>query len=174
MRRVVVFGNSASGKSTLAKYFAASDGLSHFDLDSIAWLPTDPPERMPVHVSAKQVHQFIASHSAWVIEGCYADLIEIAEPYATEMVFLNLSVDECVSNAKKRPWEPHKYASEEMQDANLEMLIGYENIPPELTPVHWLPTKNCLKTSRMLRQWRLRTQIADNNTMHAKPESQCF
>ena len=125
LRRVIVFGNSASGKSTLAKSFAASDGLSHFDLDAIAWLPTDPPERMPVHESAKQINQFIASHSAWVIEGCYADLIEIAEPYATEMVFLNLSVDECISNAKKRPWEPHKYSSKEMQDANLEMLINW-------------------------------------------------
>ena len=38
---------------------------------------------------------------------------------------MNLSVDQCVENAKRRPWEPHKYSSKEVQDQNLDMLIDW-------------------------------------------------
>jgi hypothetical protein len=38
---------------------------------------------------------------------------------------LNPGVEGCIANARERPWEPHKYASKEAQDANLEMLIGW-------------------------------------------------
>ena len=78
MRRVVIFGNSGSGKSTLAESLSQSEGLPHFDLDSIAWLPTDPPERSPLQECADQIKQFLTSHDSWVIEGCYADLINLA------------------------------------------------------------------------------------------------
>ena len=125
MSRIVVFGNSASGKSTLAKSLSATEGLQHFDLDLIAWLPTDPPERSPIQESAEQIAHFVASHDGWVIEGCYADLIELATPHATEMIFLNLTVDDCVVNARSRPWEPHKYSSKEAQDGNLNMLVDW-------------------------------------------------
>ena len=131
MKRILVFGNSGSGKSTLAKSIASTDGYSHFDLDSIAWLPTVPPEHAPIADSKNLINQFIDKHSDWVIEGCYADLIEIAVPYATEMVFLNLSVDDCIANAKRRPWEPHKYASKQLQDSNLDMLIDWIRAYPE-------------------------------------------
>ena len=123
--RIVVLGNSASGKSTLAQSLSVSEGLRHFDLDSIAWLPTAPPERSPLPECTRQINQLMASHSAWIIEGCYADLIEVAVPHATEMIFLNLPVNDCVANARNRPWEPHKYSSKELQDSNLEMLVDW-------------------------------------------------
>jgi len=125
VHRVLVFGNSGSGKSTLAKSLSQSKELPHFDLDSIAWLPTDPPERSPLSKCADQINQFTALYDGWVIEGCYADLIEFAAPCATEMIFLNLPVEDCVANARSRPWEPHKYLSKEAQDDNLEMLIDW-------------------------------------------------
>ena len=61
----------------------------------------------------------------WVIEGCYTDLLSFALADSTEMVFMNLSIDACVENAKHRPWEPHKYASKEAQDQNLGMLVEW-------------------------------------------------
>ena len=131
MQRIVVFGNSGSGKTTLAKLLSQSNELAHFDLDSIAWLPTDPPERRPLKDSAAQINEFIASNDGWVIEGCYADLIEIALPRASEMIFLNLSVDDCIANARNRPWEPHKYPSKEAQDGNLQMLIDWISAYPD-------------------------------------------
>lgn len=125
MRKVLIFGNSASGKSTLAKQLATSEQLAHLDLDTLAWQQTNPPTRTPLAESSLAIEQFINQHDSWVIEGCYTDLLAIAEAASSEMIFMNLSIDECISNAKKRPWEPHKYDSKAAQDANLTMLIEW-------------------------------------------------
>lgn len=123
--KILIFGNSGSGKSTLAKTLANSDDLAHLDLDIFAWLPVVPPERAPLEVSKKKIQAFSTSSSNWVIEGCYSDLLEIVAPEATEIIFLNLSVAQCLINARNRPWEPHKYPSKKAQDRNLGMLLNW-------------------------------------------------
>ena len=131
MRRVLIFGNSGSGKSTLAKELVKSENLAHLDLDSLAWLPVMPPERAPLESSKQKIQAFISTHNYWAIEGCYADLLEMAIAEATEVIFMNLDVSQCIENAKNRPWEPHKYESKVAQDKNLEMLISWVEAYPE-------------------------------------------
>ena len=87
--------------------------------------PPPPPQRRALADSRSDIRSFIDSNSGWVIEGCYSDLIELALPDATEIVFLDLSVEDCLSNARSRPWEPHKYEAKEAQDANLDMLLEW-------------------------------------------------
>lgn len=125
MPRILILGNSGSGKSTLAQRLATRYAAGHLDLDSLAWLPTDPPQRAPLDTSLSSIHAFIAAHPHWVIEGCYTDLLRGVAADADALIFLNLSVDACVANARQRPWEPHKYASKAAQDANLAMLLDW-------------------------------------------------
>lgn len=125
LKKVLLFGNSGSGKSTLAAKLCAAQQLAHLDLDTLAWLPTDPPQRSPLNKAAGEIQAFIERHDAWVIEGCYTDLLELAEPYATEAIFMNLPIELCIENARNRPWEPHKYESKAAQDKNLDMLIDW-------------------------------------------------
>jgi adenylate kinase family enzyme len=125
LRKIVIFGNSGSGKSTLAKKLANENGLAHLDLDVLAWLPTSPPKRKVIPQSKVEIEHFIKTHKTWVIEGCYADLLEITLAYSTEIIFMDLPIEDCVENAKKRPWEPHKYVSKAAQDANLAMLMEW-------------------------------------------------
>lgn len=124
-RRILIFGNSGAGKSTLAKSLCRAQCLAHLDLDTLAWLPTLPPQRKPLTQSATAIAEFIAANNGWVIEGCYTDLLEIAAPDASDIVFLDLPLHECIANARARPWEPHKYATRAEQDANLDMLIDW-------------------------------------------------
>ena len=125
MRKVLIFGNSGSGKSTLAKKISGSEGLSHLDLDTLAWKPTALPERKPLKESSLEISNFINLNEGWVIEGCYSDLLEMALPFSNEIIFMNLPLESCIENARNRPWEPHKYESKEAQDNNLEMLISW-------------------------------------------------
>ena len=125
MKKIVIFGNSASGKSTLAKQLSKANGLAHLDLDTLAWKPTTPPERKSIAESKLGIDSFFATHKTWVIEGCYSDLLELAVAQASEVIFLNLPIETCIANAKERPWEPHKYQSKAAQDANLEMLVEW-------------------------------------------------
>jgi adenylate kinase family enzyme len=117
-------GNSGAGKSTLATKLARA-GAAHLDLDTLAWLPTQPPARAPIVQSAAKIDAFIAAAPEWVIEGCYADLVELAARTATLLVFLNPGIEACIENCRARPWEPHKYASKAAQDENLAMLIDW-------------------------------------------------
>lgn len=102
-------------------------GLVHLDLDTLAWLPTSPPERMPIEQSKLGIEKFTHRNQQWVIEGCYSDLLEPLLGDVSEIIFMNLDVEQCTANAKNRPWEPHKYESKEAQDANLDMLINWIN-----------------------------------------------
>ena len=125
MRKILIFGNSGSGKSTLARRLCNAEGLSHLDLDTLAWNPTTTPERKCLNESRSDIFNFIHSSEGWVIEGCYADLLEIILPFSSEIIFMNLPIESCIKNAKNRPWEPHKYPSKEAQDKNLQMLIDW-------------------------------------------------
>ena len=123
--KILLFGNSGSGKSTLAKQLSEQDGLAHLDLDTIAWRNVVPPQRAPLSESEHSIRQFTNDQECWVIEGCYSDLLQLATPCATKMIYLNLPITTCIENARNRPWEPHKYASKTLQDENLPMLINW-------------------------------------------------
>ena len=135
--RLVITGNSGAGKSTLARQLANDYGLAHLDLDTLAWQPTSPPQRRELAESARDVERFVGAHQAWVVEGCYADLLALLMPIASEWIFLNPGTEACVRNCRQRPWEPHKYASKAVQDRNLDMLLAwvreYENREDEFS-----------------------------------------
>jgi len=123
--RILIFGNSGSGKSTLARQLAGMHGMAHLDLDAIVWEPNQVAvQRSPEAVIAS-LAQFMAENPAWVIEGCYGELVEAASGHCTELVFLNPGLETCLANNRGRPWEPHKYASKEAQDAMLGNLQAW-------------------------------------------------
>jgi adenylate kinase family enzyme len=125
MERILIFGNSGSGKSSLAKALSALHGAEHLDLDTIAWEAERPGVRAPFEESRRALLRFVRGAKSWVIEGCYSGLLSVAADYCTELIFLNPGVEACVRNCEARPWEPHKYPSPEAQDANLRMLVEW-------------------------------------------------
>lgn len=143
MRKIIIFGNSGSGKSVLARRLQ-STGLAHLDLDTIAWDANPDPVRKPIDQSAIMLGEFMNQSQEWVIEGCYSDLLALAAESANEAIFMNLDVSLCVENAKNRPWESHKYASKTAQDKNLSMLIDWIAHYPERTDTFSQAAHQCL------------------------------
>ena len=123
LRKILIFGNSGSGKTTLAKKLSDFHKLGHLDLDTLAWKPTNPPERKRLAESEEEIRRFMGNHAEWVIEGCYTDLLELVAAESSEIIFLDIPIAQCIANARNRAWEPHKYESKEAQDKNLDMLI---------------------------------------------------
>ena len=119
MKKILIFGNSGSGKSTLAKKLKTSFDLRHLDLDTLAWEDTQPPTRKALSDSVSTLDSFISKHNNWVIEGCYADLLNYVSKSANEIIFLNPGNEICIERCKNREWEP--------QDKNLGMLINWVN-----------------------------------------------
>lgn len=123
--RLLVYGNSGSGKSTLARVLAARHALEPLDLDTIVWEPGKiAVQRSPVAI-LQSLHGFLARRDRWVIEGCYGELVETAAPHCTRLLFLDPGVEACLANNRARPWEPHKYATRQSQDAMLGTLQAW-------------------------------------------------
>jgi adenylate kinase family enzyme len=123
--RVLVFGNSGSGKTTHAWTLAREHQLVHLDLDTIVWEPRQVAVRRPAEAIAASLDAFLGQHTAWVIEGVYGDLVERAAPRSTELVLMNPGLAACLANNRRRPWEPEKYDSPEAQDAMLQPLLAW-------------------------------------------------
>jgi len=123
--RVAILGNSGSGKSTLAAWLSARSGAAQLDLDSVAWVPGKIAVARPREHALADVHSFCSGNAAWVVEGCYTDLIEQALLRKPLLLFLNPGVEQCVANCQARPWEPQKYRSREEQDERLAYLLAW-------------------------------------------------
>ena len=123
--RITIIGNSGSGKSTLARRLAAQHGVAVLELDAIVWEPEKIAVARPNEAVLADLDRFFAEHNGWIIEGCYGELAEYSLRHAPELIFLNPGAEVCRANNLRRPWEPHKYATAEAQDAILAALLEW-------------------------------------------------
>jgi len=123
--RVLVFGNSGSGKSTFARRLSAQHNLKELDLDHVVWSKTEFAKFRPDEEIIRELDAFVAANSSWVVEGCYGRWMEHLQSHCTEMVFLNPGEAACLANCRARPWEPKKYPTQTEQDARLVFLLDW-------------------------------------------------
>ena len=122
-RKIIIYGNSGSGKTTMARKIMRDGALPVLSLDDIAW--GEMAVREPLDKSIKALNAFIDAHDEWIIDGCYGDLVEAALSHCTELRFLNPGVERCVEHCRARPWEPDKYANASEQDHRLQTLLDW-------------------------------------------------
>jgi adenylate kinase family enzyme len=131
--KVILLGNAGAGKSTLAKAFMLQQQAALLSLDDVAF--QEGADRRPLEESVADVRRFIAENESWIIEGCYADIIEAILEHCEELIFLNPGVETCIAHCRARPWEPEKFGSSQEQNEGLEALIEwvrlYETRPDE-------------------------------------------
>lgn len=91
----------------------------------MAWEADRPAVPRAHDAAAADVAVFCAGHPRWAVEGCYAQLIETALRFEPLLIFLNPGPARCTEHCLRRPWEPHKYASPDAQNANLDALLSW-------------------------------------------------
>jgi len=121
--KVILLGNAGAGKSTLSRKLVARHPAARLSLDEVAF--RDGTDRRPLQESIEEVNRWITGRESWIIEGCYADIVEPLLDACDELIFLNPGVDTCIAHCRSRPWEPEKFSSRHAQDENLENLLQW-------------------------------------------------
>ncbi|MFM7674169.1 MAG: AAA family ATPase [Synechococcus sp.] len=121
--RILLLGNAGAGKSTLAGNLIARQPAARLSLDQVAFRAGS--ERRPIEESVAEAERWIAGHESWILEGCYADILEPLLVHGEELLFLNPGVEVCLAHCRSRPWEPEKFASPEEQERNLPNLLAW-------------------------------------------------
>jgi adenylate kinase family enzyme len=123
--KLLIVGNSGSGKSTYAAELAAAAALPRLELDAIVWEPHQIAVARPTEIVRADLAAFLDHHPRWVIEGCDGELVEQALPWCSQLIFMNPGMAACLENNRRRPWEPHKYDSAADQQRMLANLLAW-------------------------------------------------
>lgn len=104
MKRVIILGRGASGKSTLAARLGEITGLPVIELDKIFWQPglVAIPRDEWVKIQDK-----LAAQEKWIMDGDLGpyDALEIRLPAADTILFLDFSLPRCAWRAIRRSRE---------------------------------------------------------------------
>jgi adenylate kinase family enzyme len=104
MKRMVILGRGASGKSTLARRLGDITGLPMIELDKIFWqagLIATPRERWVL------VQEKMVAEDRWIIEGDlgHYDAVEVRLQAADTIILLDFSLLRCALRAIRRSRE---------------------------------------------------------------------
>jgi adenylate kinase family enzyme len=104
MKRVVIIGCGASGKSTLAKRLGDITGLPVIELDKIFWQPGligTPREEWVV------MQERLVAEDRWIMDGDLGpyDAVEVRLHAADTIIFLDFSLVRCAWRAIRRSRE---------------------------------------------------------------------
>ena len=119
--RVVIIGNSGSGKGTLAQEIAQRIGAPAIDLDHFHWqgqVGIKREENLATDMVAD-----VARQPRWIIEGVYGWLAAAALPFATSLIWLDMPWIVCSEGLSRRGrW---KGATAEEHEAFLKWAEAY-------------------------------------------------
>lgn len=100
-QRILIIGNSGSGKTYLAKSLSTNLNLNLIHFDEYFWEPGGFNKKRPIDVVLKEI-EALSKNENWVMEGVFGNLAEIAIPNATTLIFLDKKWDECESALLER------------------------------------------------------------------------
>ena len=121
--KILILGNAGAGKTTLAAQLMRQAPIARLSLDEVAF--ADGAQRRPLADSVADALGFIGRQPQWIVEGCYADIIEPLLAHCDALLFLNPGVATCIAHCRQRPWEPEKFATPQEQDAQLATLLAW-------------------------------------------------
>ena len=104
MKRVVILGRGASGKSTLARRLGEITGLSVVEVDKVFWRPGLVAMPRDEWVAAQEL---LVATDGWIIDGDLGqfDVVETRLRAADTVIFLDFSLLCCAHRAIRRSRE---------------------------------------------------------------------
>ena len=104
MKRVVILGRGASGKSTFARRLRELTGLPVLELDQLFWLPGLVA---PSRDQWVLVQEMLVAEDEWIMDGALGlhDVVDVRLRAADTVIFLDFSLVRCAWRAIRRSRE---------------------------------------------------------------------
>ena len=124
MKKILIIGNSGSGKTWLSKRIAAAYGIPHIPLDSIFWKPggyNSKRNDLEIENDLKQIQE----SNSWIVEGVFGHLADRFVSFADSLIYLDLPWDECKKNLMNRGSECSKQLDHVTAEKNFQSLLSW-------------------------------------------------
>jgi adenylate kinase family enzyme len=106
-RRIMIFGPSASGKSTMAVALGKKLNIPVHHLDQLCFIPKTFWDPRPAE-EFRKLHEQIIDCDEWIIDGNYSKLMPPRIMRATAIIWLNPPTLACIFNFYKRFFRKHR------------------------------------------------------------------
>ncbi len=88
MKKIIIIGNSGSGKTWLGEKIATSLGIPHISLDNIFWEPGGyNRKRNDVEIGTDLNR--IQTSETWLVEGVFGHLVDPLVPFADALIYVS-------------------------------------------------------------------------------------
>jgi adenylate kinase family enzyme len=122
--RIVIIGNSGSGKSHLARELAAKLCSKLIHLDQLFWEPGGFNVKRPRDTVLQEV-QALSLGNRWIMDGVFGDLAAVGLQNATVLIFLNKTWAECKSALLARGSESSKQICQVEAEKHFAELLSW-------------------------------------------------
>jgi adenylate kinase family enzyme len=136
MQRILIIGPGGAGKSTLARALAAKLNLPVIHLDQHQWLPGwVNMDKGLWHTTVRE----LTARESWVMDGNYADSLDVRLPRADLVIVLEASRFKCIWRAFTRVLRSCGRTRPDMaagcpERFNLEFFVWLWNFPRDTQP----------------------------------------
>ncbi|MGI4851738.1 MAG: hypothetical protein ACRYGR_07330 [Janthinobacterium lividum] len=121
---IIIIGTSGSGKTWTGKTLSKLCNIPIFHMDQIWWEPGNFNRVRSVQNIEKDMENIVCQKE-WILEGVFGMIAEKAAPFATHLLWLNLTWHDCRTNIMARGPQFSQPSTIEEQNIALENLIEW-------------------------------------------------
>jgi adenylate kinase family enzyme len=124
VQRIVIIGNSGSGKSYLARQLGQRLSITPTHLDELFWEPGGFNQKRPQEVLSHDI-EAINTNARWIVEGVFGELAVRFLDKAECLIWLDMDWGCCLSNLLQRGSESSKQFDKAEAEVNFRKLLAW-------------------------------------------------
>lgn len=124
MERIVIIGNSGSGKTYLAQRLGDHFGYPIVHLDKLFWEPGGFNNKRPKELVYAEIATLVQGKN-WIVEGVFGELAQEFLVNADQLIWLDLDPESCLNSLRQRGAESSTQLDMQSAAENFQKLLTW-------------------------------------------------
>jgi adenylate kinase family enzyme len=124
INKIIIIGNSGSGKTWLGERMARLLGIRHIALDDIFWEAGGYNRKRDAHEVETGLKK-IQNSGTWLVEGVFGQLADVLMAFADILIYMDLPCEECKKNLLSRGSESSRQLDPKKAEENFNALLEW-------------------------------------------------